>query len=339
MAEQNHWKLGLAVALCMIGSYVGLMVLAAQLKKADPLLAVTYLDESAQGLRVDADVQMRGVRIGRVKSFGLAEDGRHVEVICELDDRTLRMLGIRDVHANWGEGDFAPPSLRAFLASTGLTGVLVIQMDFFDPSDHPRPDLGFEPPWNYVPAVTSFAGSVQRDLPSILRALPKRLDQAEEIVAKVEAVLDETDPVEVAAQVRAELADAQRRVDEVDVAEIESRTLTMIADTRARLDETHASLERIEQERSVEVRLEKIEELLEGFSETLTEFDAEALATFRADSAALVDVAREVSEPLEALRAWAVWAQGFGQSWDDWLRPLGEDPSGLLFGEPTRERE
>ena len=41
----------------------------------------------------------------------------------------------------------------------------------------------------------------------------------------------------------------------------------------------------------------------------------------------------------EALRAWAVWAQGFGQSWDDWLRPLGKDPSGLLFGEPTRERE
>jgi phospholipid/cholesterol/gamma-HCH transport system substrate-binding protein/paraquat-inducible protein B len=337
MAEQSRWKLGFVVAAGGLGAYVGLLMLAAQLKAAEPLIAITYLDESVQGLREGAKVQMRGVTIGRVKGFDLAEDHRHVEVRCELDDRTLRMLGIRDAQATWGQGEFAPPSLRAFLASSGLTGVLVIQLDFYDPKKHPLPQLDFDPPWNYVPAIASFQKTVQRDIPTALANLPGYLDDADEILADVDSLLTELDLAGVSSQTRTSFASATASVDSLDVAAISTDLCAQLESMTAALRSSTEQLRAFEENPRLDDALGEAERLAGVLQERIDDFRAGGgLKPLHETTAALADMARGLSHALQSLREWVSYLRRKSNAFDDTLRPLGEDPSELFFGKEPR---
>jgi phospholipid/cholesterol/gamma-HCH transport system substrate-binding protein len=76
----NHWKLGLFILLAL-GVMIGtLFWLGAQRFQRMSFPAVTYFDESVQGLDVGSPVKFRGVTVGTVSDITIAPDHRHVQV-------------------------------------------------------------------------------------------------------------------------------------------------------------------------------------------------------------------------------------------------------------------
>jgi paraquat-inducible protein B len=186
----NHWKLGLFVVASLatavgIASWVG-----SRLFQRQSFEAISYFDESVQGLEVGSPVKWRGVTVGIVRDITVAPDGRHVQVTSAIFVDALKRLGLERPKPG---GAFIDPNLRVQLASAGITGIRFLETDIFDPVRHPAPQLPFEPPWNYVPTTPSTLKSVEESVLEILDRLPAVEGQAEETLGALQRTLASVD--------------------------------------------------------------------------------------------------------------------------------------------------
>ncbi len=192
----NHWKLGLFVLLG-VGVMLGaLFWLGARRFRRESFPAVSYFDESVQGLDVGSPVKFRGVTVGTVSDITIAPDHRHVQITADMYVDALVRLGLRARAPRKGE-EFTAPNWRVQLASAGITGVRFIQTDFFDPERYPPPNLPFEPPWNYVPSVPSTLKNVEEAAIEILNRLPVLADRAKDTLADMRKTLGSIDRLAV----------------------------------------------------------------------------------------------------------------------------------------------
>jgi len=188
----NHWKLGLFVVLG-IGAMLGaLFWLGARRFRRESFPAVSYFDESVQGLDIGSPVKFRGVTVGTVHDITIAPDRRHVQVTSDIYVDALVRLGLRTRAPQAGE-EFVDPRLRVQLASAGITGVRFIQTDFFDPERFPPPQLPFDPPWNYVPSAPSTLKNVEEAAVEIVNRLPALEDRAKEALVDLRKTLTSID--------------------------------------------------------------------------------------------------------------------------------------------------
>ena len=186
----NHWKLGLFVVVALATMVAVTFWIGAQRFQRESFQAISYFDESVQGLDVGSPVKWRGVTIGTVSDLTVAPDRRHVQVTSEIFVDAYKRLGLEVPEPGQA---FIHPNLRVQLASAGLTGVRFLQTDFFDPARHPPPPLPFEPPWNYVPSTPSTLKSVEDLSLEILDKLPAVEDQATEALAGLRKTLATVD--------------------------------------------------------------------------------------------------------------------------------------------------
>ena len=211
----NHWKLGLFVVLG-VGVMLGaLFWLGARRFRRESFRAVSYFDESVQGLDVGSPVKFRGVTVGTVADITIAPDHRHVQVTSNIYVDALVRLSLR-THAPTSEEEFIDPRLRVQLASAGITGVRFIQTDFFDPERYPPPHLPFEPPWNYVPSAPSTLKNVEESAVEVLNRLPLLADRAKDTLAYLRKTLGSID--RVAADLGAEDGSFNRALHELRAA-------------------------------------------------------------------------------------------------------------------------
>jgi len=188
----NHWKLGLFVLLA-VGAMLGaLFWLGARRLRRESFPAISYFDESVQGLDVGSPVKFRGVTVGTVSDITIAPDHRHVQVTAEMYVDALVRLGLRTRAPKSGE-EFIAPNWRVQLASAGITGVRFIQTDFFDPERYPPPRLPFEPPWNYVPSAPSTLKNVEEMAIEIMNRLPVLADRAKDTLVDMKKTLGSID--------------------------------------------------------------------------------------------------------------------------------------------------
>lgn len=188
----NHWKLGLFVLLG-IGAMLGVLFwLGARRFRRESFPAISYFDESVQGLDVGSPVKFRGVTVGTVRDITIGPDHRHVQITSDMYVDSLTRLGLLTHAPRRGE-EFVGPELRVQLASAGITGVRFIQTEFFDPQRYPVPHLPFEPPWNYVPSVPSTLKSVEEAAVELLDRLPMLADRAKATLADASRTLDSVD--------------------------------------------------------------------------------------------------------------------------------------------------
>jgi phospholipid/cholesterol/gamma-HCH transport system substrate-binding protein len=188
----NHWKLGLFVLLA-VGAMLGaLFWLGARRFRRESFPAISYFDESVQGLDVGSPVKFRGVTVGTVTDITIAPDHRHVQVTANMYVDALVRLGLRTGAPKSGE-EFIAPNLRVQLASAGITGVRFIQTDFFDPERYPPPRLPFEPPWNYVPSAPSTLKNVEEAAIEIANRLPALVDRAKDALTDMRKTLGSID--------------------------------------------------------------------------------------------------------------------------------------------------
>jgi ABC-type transporter Mla subunit MlaD len=114
---------------------------------------VTYFDESVQGLDVGSSVKYRGVPVGRVAAISVAPDGKLIEVAMELAE-SFRVV----------------PALRASVATSGITGVSVVEIGFAR-EGVAATTLTFTPPPRYIPSQPSLLSSFTGELTDVVAGL------------------------------------------------------------------------------------------------------------------------------------------------------------------------
>ena len=211
----NHWKLGLFVLLAVGVTLGTLFWLGARRFRRESFPAISYFDESVQGLDVGSPVKFRGVTVGTVSDITIAPDHRHIQVTANMYVDALVRLGLR-TGAPKSDEEFIAPNLRVQLASAGITGVRFIQTDFFDPERYPPPRLPFEPPWNYVPSVPSTLKSVEEAAIETLNRLPVLADRAKDTLTDMRKTLGSID--RLAANLGAEDGSFNRALQELRAA-------------------------------------------------------------------------------------------------------------------------
>ena len=184
----NHWKLGLFVVTGIATGVAALFWVGARRFHRESFQAVTYFDESVQGLEVGSPVKFRGVTLGTVSDITIAPDHRHVQVTQDIYLDVVARLGLR-TKAPKRDEEFIAPNLRTQLVSAGITGVRFLQTDFFDPERYPPPKLPFEPPWNYVPAAPSTLKSVEEAVIEIANRFPVLEDRAKDALVELRSTL------------------------------------------------------------------------------------------------------------------------------------------------------
>jgi ABC-type transporter Mla subunit MlaD len=193
----NHWKLGLFILLAVGAMLATLFWLGARRFQRESFQAVTYFDESVQGLDVGSPVKFRGVTVGTVSDITIAPDHRLVQVTADLYVDALERLGLRTGAPQSSEEFLARPTLRVQLASAGITGVRFIQTDFFDPERYPPPPLPFEPPWNYVPSAPSTLKNLEEAAIEMMNRLPVLADRAKDTLTDMRKTLGSIDRLAV----------------------------------------------------------------------------------------------------------------------------------------------
>lgn len=186
----NHWKLGFFVLIAILAAIGVTFWIGARRFERDSFKAISYFDESVQGLEVGSPVKWRGVTVGTVAEITVAPDGRQVQVTSDIYTDALQRLGLAQPREG---GAFIDPNLRMQLASAGITGVRFLQTDFFDPERYPPPALSFAPPWNYVPSTRSTLKSVEDSALDILNKFPDLEDDARQALVDLRRTLGSVD--------------------------------------------------------------------------------------------------------------------------------------------------
>jgi len=287
----NHWKLGLFVVAGILAAAGTVFWLAAHRFQRDALQAVSYFDESVQGLDVGSPVKFRGVTIGTVTDITIAPDHRHVQVTSDVYLDALTRLGLHIPEKNTGEV-FIDPNLRVQLAAAGITGVRFLQTDFFDMHRYPPPRLPFEPPWNYVPSAPSTLKSIEEAAIDILNKFPAVEDGVTAAAADLRTTLASIDRLSVAlnaddgsfnqllVQLRSAAARAQAVLDEAKV----GATTTSLRETSGSLNHAIGEVSDVRDElRASLVSLREALESIRTLADSLERDPSTLLRGVRAD--------------------------------------------------------
>ena len=176
--SSQRWKLGLFVVLTSIVGFVILVWLGTIGLSRNMTRVVSYFDESVQGLDIGSAVKFRGVRIGRVADIDIAPDRRHVAVISEVNLNALARLGVRQGAPTGTGSRLVPEDMRVQLVPLGITGLVFLQVDIFDPEQLDSQELPFKPPWNYFPSAPSTLKSAGEAVMEVLNRFPEMEFQA-----------------------------------------------------------------------------------------------------------------------------------------------------------------
>jgi phospholipid/cholesterol/gamma-HCH transport system substrate-binding protein len=201
----NHWKLGLFVVASTLCALAVVIYLGATRLAREHVDYVSYFDESVQGLDVGSVVKFRGVAVGRVAGIDVAPDHRHVAVTMAFSTQELADFRLA---AGSGHGTrlVVPPGLRAQLINQGLTGLKLVQLDFFDEQRFPVPILGFAVPERYIPATPSMLKNVENAVVSASDRMPEMLATVAKASEDTARILEQLETQRLPEQLAATLA-------------------------------------------------------------------------------------------------------------------------------------
>lgn len=213
--ETNYWKIGLLVVSGVAVAIATIFYLGAQRLARERIERVTYFDESVQGLDIGAPLKMRGVTIGTVKDITIAPDHRLVEVTSDVFiDVMVRLdLGTEEELRDYTAP--IPEDLRVQLATTGITGVKFLLVDFFKDAP-PSPELSFEPGPGYVPSTPSTLKSIEDSFYTLAQRLPEALESITTLANTLERQAGSVDIAALQASILDLVANADQLVGRVD---------------------------------------------------------------------------------------------------------------------------
>ena len=278
----NHWKLGLFVVVGLVVMLVTLVFLGKETLQQESVAYTSYFDEAVTGLDVGSPVKFRGVPVGKVAEIDVAPDHRHVRVTYDLAVTVLDQLGIAKKSGEKTKIS-VPVELRVQLGTTGVTGVKYLQLDFFDPKQHPREALPFRVPANHIPSTPSTLKNVEDSvvraidsLPAVTSELVVSLERINGLLAQIES---ERIPARVAGTLnQADLAFAtlNEKLQDVPARELSQEALATMAGFNTAMAKVHRVLERVDGDQGLLASAQRASDTLgdvagdaRGWSETL----------------------------------------------------------------------
>jgi hypothetical protein len=193
-AQTRYFKLGMFVLLGVAAVVGAVIVLGAGTIMRKKVLVETYMDESVQGLDVGAPVKFRGVTVGRLEKIEFAgvqydaQDDRIVLVLAFFPE-TLKGFAKDNPIARMNE--LVGRGLRVRLTSAGITGVLYLELDHYDPKLNPAPEFGWTPEHPYLPSIASTGTRMMARVENVLEHVEKM--RVDVISDKLIALLDNVD--------------------------------------------------------------------------------------------------------------------------------------------------
>jgi ABC-type transporter Mla subunit MlaD len=317
MAARTHFKLGLFTLVALAAAVIAALALGARTMGEDSFHYHTYFDETVSGLDIGAPVKYRGVPVGAVAAIKIAPDHRHVDVMYTLRVPELARLGLLSDSG----ADFTVPSdVRAQIGSQGITGVKLIDLDFFDPATSPVPTLPFTTAERTIPAAPSLMKNIEDSLKRGLAGLPDVLEAAVMLVQRIDGIVadfqDRNLPGRVAKVVddaTAAVADIRRVLRDVDKAKIPAALVSTLDGLSRSLEKVDKILDQVEGEQG-----------LVGSSKRATDAVSDLGRDASSTTEELNKTLRDVAEAAQALR--------------DLSDALERDPDMLLKGRSESKR-
>jgi ABC-type transporter Mla subunit MlaD len=193
-AQTKYFKLGTFVLIGVAAMVGAVIMLGAGSIMRKKVYAETYMDESVQGLDVGAPVKFRGVTVGRLEKIEFAgihynaKDDR-IGLVIAFFPETLKGFLTDDPHKILS--DLVARGLRVRLTSTGLTGVLYLELDNYDPKVNPPAEITWTPVHPYLPSIASTGTRMMARVENVLEHVEKM--RVDVISDKVIALLDNLD--------------------------------------------------------------------------------------------------------------------------------------------------
>jgi phospholipid/cholesterol/gamma-HCH transport system substrate-binding protein len=309
MAKTNPWKLGLFVLIGIAVAVGALVWLGLSRFSHESVIAVSYFDESVEGLSVGSEVRLRGVPVGSVTRMTGAPDLRHIQVEFELFIDVLRGLGAKRTKAEFEAGGLGRDDLRIQLTRNVLTGLALLQIDFYDPKEYPLPVYGFPTPKLTVYSVPTAMLGVQRDLAQAIERVPKLLDEAVVLIKRVDTTIQEIEFKKVSQKIQEVLTSADESIKKIDADKVREDLRSPIKKLEDTLDEIRLAASEVRESNG---SVQKATAEYEALGHTLRIQVAEA---------DLPGTTQSLRETLDSLRRLAVL--------------LERDPGSLIHGKTT----
>ncbi len=182
--KANYFKVGVFILSALTITVLAIVVLSGGKWFKKIVYWESYFDESVQGLAVGAPIKYRGVQVGTVEAVEFVGDVYGQELSTETRlryGRYVRVIGsATDVtpHLSQEEQETALASsivagLRVRLTSQGVTGVVYVEADYFDPKVYPAMEVPWAPHYQYMPSAPSTVTVLGAALQNIARDLEK----------------------------------------------------------------------------------------------------------------------------------------------------------------------
>jgi len=257
-APTNRWKLGLFVVASALLGLLAVIFLAQRALHKETVAYTSYFDESVTGLETGSPVNFRGVSVGNISLIDVAPDRRHVEITYALGVRVLKRLGLAESQGHETKLTI-PSALRVQIASTGLTGAKVLQLDFFDARDTPPPPtLPFPLPENYIPATPSTMKNIEDAAVKAIDSLPRLTDELGKVLETVDLLLQDAHARDLPGRTAATLAnvnllvtDLRRSVQSLKLEELSGESRQTMANLNKTLAKAQVTLDQVNGEQGL----------------------------------------------------------------------------------------
>jgi phospholipid/cholesterol/gamma-HCH transport system substrate-binding protein len=229
----NHWKLGLFVLVAVILVLASAFYLGARRLVREKIVGVSFFDESVQGLDIGSPIKMRGVQIGSVRSIQFASDKRLVEVESYIYVDALVRMGLAG--SGGVDQNDIPEDLVVRLASQGITGVRFLEVDFLPAISHPRLELPFREPDNYLPSTSSTLKGLEDTLNTFAIKMPQVMDTAVVLMNTINARVGVVDTESLSTNTIEVLELLEQRLEAFDSQGISTEARAALANLRVLL--------------------------------------------------------------------------------------------------------
>jgi len=169
----NHFKLGL-FTLCGLAIFIaGILAFGARSYFEPTSLFETYVEGDVTGLAVGSAVELRGVRVGKVRriSFSWSEyqETTPSYVVVEFEMRDdVTPLPPGEARSEMLESA-VKRGLRARLKSQGVTGTSILSLEYLNPDENPPVQVPWTPKHTYIPAAPGQLGELLASIEKTLR--------------------------------------------------------------------------------------------------------------------------------------------------------------------------
>lgn len=196
--KTNYFKVGLLVIGATVVLVAAVLFLSTGSFGEEPVYIETYFDESVQGLSVGSPVTYRGVQVGNVAQITFTRyvydldpsdetfrgKGRYVYVL--IDIRPMFKQAYTEGTSREFIQSLVDDGLRFQLKPQGITGLVALQAEYFDPEENPPFDVPWEPKYPYLPSTPSLFTR----LADAMSALSRRVEDLD-----IEGVVDNMNQV------------------------------------------------------------------------------------------------------------------------------------------------